>query len=151
MVLPQDQAPTVQVLRRLPCFQQTSTKALKLLEAEVQSGMTHQTMTNQTEQSACWHRLTVNFLLLLGRMADNYQLERAAFLQKLAAAHGGEKESDSGAVLHSPASPALDQPKKKHRSGMVSFDNATSQPYCLLQNPHMYATDTQLHACDSIR
>ena len=125
----------MQVLRSLPCFQQTSTKALKLLETEVQSGMTHLTVTNETEQSASWQRLTMNFLLLLGRMADNYLLERDAFLQKLAASHRVEGESDSRAVVHGPESPALEQPTKRHRPGTVCFGHAAFQPYHLLNFP----------------
>ena len=109
----------LQALHSLPCFQQTSAKALKLLETEVQSGLTHLTMTNHAEQNTSRQRLTVNFLLLLGQMADNYQLERGAFLQKLEMSHGVEGESDSGAVVHCPESPALEQSKKRHRSGMV--------------------------------
>ena len=106
----------VQALRSLPCFQQTSAKALKLLEIEVQSGLTHLTVTNHAEQNTSWQRLTVNFLLLLGQMADNYQLEREAFLQKLEMSHGVEGENESGAVVHSPESP---QSNKRHRSGVV--------------------------------
>ena len=120
--------PDVQVLRSLPCFQQTSAKALKLLETEVQYGMTHLTTTNQTEQSASWQRLMVNFLLLLGRMAYNYQLEREAFLLKLAMSHGVEGESDSGAAVRGSKSPALEQPNKRHRSGMGCFGHAAFQP-----------------------
>lgn len=114
-------APDMQVLRSLPRFQQTSAKALKLLETEVQSDMSHLTVTSQTEQSASWQRLTVNFLLLLGRMADNYQLERDAFLHKLATSRGMEGGREYAAVVHSPESPALEQPNKRHRSGMVCF------------------------------
>ena len=122
----------VQVLCSLPCFQQTSAKALKLLETQVHSGMTHLTVTNQTEQSASWQRLTVNFLLLLGRMADNYLLERDSFLQKLAASHRVEGESNSGAVVQGPESPALEPPNKRHRPGMVCFEHAAFQLYHLL-------------------
>ena len=128
--LAQERPPDVQVLRSLPHFQQTSTKALKLLEAEVQSGMTHLTVANHTEQSASWQRLTVNFLLLLGRMADNYQLERDAFLQKLATSP--RVQGESGVVVHGPESPALEQPNKRHRPGMVCSDHAAFQLYGLL-------------------
>lgn len=93
-----------------------------MLEAEVLSGMNHQAMTNQTEQSTRWQRLTANFLLLLGQMADNYRLERNLFLGKLTAAHGVDKETGGRALANGPESPgsALDQPSKRRRFGVLS-------------------------------
>ena len=111
----------MQALCSLPHAQHTSAKALKLLEAEVISGMTDQTMTKQTEQSTAWQRLTVNFLLLLGDMAESYRLERDLFLRKLTAAHGDEQQTGGGAVAHGPESPGLAQPSKRRRFGMLFY------------------------------
>ena len=123
------QPPDVQALRSLPHSQHTSAKALKLLEAEVLSDMTDQAMTNQTEQSSSWQKLTANFLLSLGHMAENYRLERTLFLGKLTAAHGVEGGTGGGAVAHGPESPGLAQPSKKRRLGML-FDSCVAAFVC---------------------
>ncbi len=71
-----------------------------------------------TEETAM-QRLTVSFLLLLGRMADNYQLEKAAFLKQLLESHGALAGQDADeAAPHSPASPGVVQTAKRPKTGM---------------------------------
>ena len=70
-----------------------------------------------TEETAM-QRLTVSFLLLLGRMADNYQLEKAAFLKQLLESHGALAGQDADeAAPHSPASPGVVQTAKRPKTG----------------------------------
>ena len=108
----------------LPGVQQTVTTALKLLEVEVQLGVTSEKPCSEVVKHVRWQRLAVCFVLLLGRMADNYHLERAAFEQRLkesqegSAAHGQIRAS--GAPSNDPASPESDQQSKRRRTGLLS-------------------------------
>ena len=58
--------------------------------------------------------LTVNYLLMLGRMSESYKLEKTAFLKQLQSSHGtaAGKEKPSGAAPNSPhAAAAAKRPR----------------------------------------
>ena len=114
------QSSQLQVLYSLPGSQLTATKAAKLLEEEVQIGLTRQPWTDRAE-TLSWQRLAVGFVLLLGRMADNYHLERNAFLKQLQESHrvSHEDGKGQGASANSPESPQMGQQSKQPRIGML--------------------------------
>ena len=123
----------VQVLYSLPCSQQIATKAAKLLEEEVQIGLTRQPWTGGAE-TLSWQRLAVGFVLLLGRMADNYHLERDAFLKQLKESHRVSDEDGKGqeAPAHSPESRKMGQQSKRPRLGtLLCLVNCLSCCFCL--------------------
>ncbi len=128
----------MQVLYRLPKPQQATVRALKQLETALllvlpdeaankflPSESAAHTAVTASEFSASTHaeemamqRLTVSYLLLLGRMADNYQLEKAAFLKQLLESHGALAGRDADeAVPHSPVSPGVTQTAKRPKTG----------------------------------
>ncbi|DBA94183.1 TPA: hypothetical protein ACH3X1_001814 [Trebouxia sp. C0004] len=128
----------VEVLYSLPKPQQATVRALKQLETALllvlpdesanmvlPSESAHTAFTT-SEFSAATHaeetatqRLTVSFLMLLGRMADNYHLEKAAFLKQLLESHGALAGPDADeAAPHSPVSPGVTQTAKRPKTGM---------------------------------
>ena len=76
-------------------------------------------------------RLTVCYVLLLGRMADNYQLEKAAFLKQLVESHGDLAGQDTDeAAPHSPASPGVTQTAKRPKTGMSHHAESSAAALC---------------------
>ena len=134
----------MQILYSLPRPQQATAKALKQLEAALllllpstagsdfslpdsaqsATGVCQSPLRTQ-EESLRLLRLTVSFVSLLGRMADNYQLEKNAFLKQLQESHvaidghdsvtGAELHSPAGADGHSPATSDAGQTAKRPR------------------------------------
>lgn len=137
--------PVMQILYSLPKPQQATAKALKQLEAALllllpstagsaillpdsaqpATGVCQSPIRTQGDILGL-HRLTVSFVLLLGRMADNYQLETNAFLKQLRESHvaidghgsvtGAELHSPAGADGHSPDGADAGQTAKKPRT-----------------------------------
>ena len=140
----------MQVLYSLPKPQQATVAALKQLETAlllvlpdetanlVLPSDLAQTTVTTSEFSAATHaeemamqRLTVSFLLLLGRMADNYQLEKAAFLKQLLESHGALAGQDADeAALHSPVSPGVTQTAKRPKTGMSLHAESSAAALC---------------------
>ncbi len=140
----------MQVLYSLPRPQQATATALKQLETalllvlpnkdaiDVLPSQSAHTAVTTSEFSATTHaeetamqRLTVSFLLLLGRMADNYQLEKAAFLKQLHESHGGLAGRDADeAAPHSPVSPGVTQTAKRPKTGTSPHAESSADALC---------------------
>ena len=76
-------------------------------------------------------RLTLSYLLLLGRMADNYQLEKAAFLKQLLESQGALAGQDADeAAPHSPASPGVIQTAKRPKTGTSPHAESVADALC---------------------
>ncbi len=95
---------------------------LLLSESAAQTAATTSEFPAATHvEELAMQRLTVSFLLLLGRMADNYQLEKAAFLKQLLESHGALAGQDADeAAPHSPVSPGVTQTAKRPKTGTFS-------------------------------
>ena len=128
----------MQVLYSLPKPQQATVTALRQLETVLLSFLPDEAANSFLPSESAAHtagtssdfpaaahaeetsmqRLTVSYLLLLGRMADNYQLEKAAFLNQLIESHGALAGRDTDeAVPHSPVSPGVTHTAKRPKSG----------------------------------
>ncbi len=112
------------MLYSLPKPQQAAAKAFRHVEAALLSELpSNQSalppLSDLVTADTGMQRLTVGFLLLLGRMADNYQLEKAAFLKQLSESHEGSGLHVRGeeAAPNSPESPAATQTSKRPRTG----------------------------------
>lgn len=72
-------------------------------------------------------RLTVSFLLLLGRMADNYQLEKAALLKQVLESHEALAGQDADeAVPDSPVSPGVILTAKRPETGTSLYTESSA-------------------------
>ena len=91
----------MKVMYSLPKAQQHAAKVVRLLQAALFS-MLKQTDNarphdSDRENSSAMETLTVNFLLMLGRMSDSYELERDAFLKQVQGSRAiGTESTDTG-------------------------------------------------------
>ena len=141
----------MQVLYSLPKPQQATVTALRQLETVLLSFLPDEAANSFLPSESAAHtagtssdfpaaahaeetsmqRLTVSYLLLLGRMADNYQLEKAAFLKQLLESHGALAGQDADeAALHSPVSPGVTQTAKRPKTGMSLHAESSAAALC---------------------
>ncbi|KAA6412940.1 MAG: hypothetical protein FRX49_13761, partial [Trebouxia sp. A1-2] len=140
----------IEVLYSLPKPQQATVRALKQLETallqvlpDVTANMvlpsesahtavtTSEISPSKHAEEMAMQRLTVSYLLLLGHMADNYKLEKAAFLKQLFESHGALAGQDADeAALHSPISPGVSQTAKRPKTGTPLHAESSTDALC---------------------
>ncbi|KAL0030024.1 hypothetical protein WJX79_001712 [Trebouxia sp. C0005] len=143
----------IEVLYSLPKPQQATVRALKQLETallqvlpDVTANMvlpsesahtavtTSEISPSKHAEEMAMQRLTVSYLLLLGHMADNYKLEKAAFLKQLFESHGALAGQDADeAALHSPISPGVSQTAKRPKTGKINQASETAEGFDYMQ------------------
>lgn len=149
-VIKQQWLHVMQVLYSLPKPQQATVRALKQLETallqvlpDVTANMvlpsesahtavtTSEISPSKHAEEMAMQRLTVSYLLLLGHMADNYKLEKAAFLKQLFESHGALAGQDADeAALHSPISPGVSQTAKRPKTGTPLHAESSTDALC---------------------